>query len=136
LFVRKVGALAALAVLAALVALVPGGWGELAMPLAPVPGEPMVVKHYEPAFGGTSLAGTLGAARMDPVVARGVSTSGCARASATDAITLGPAPTIERRICADRTPTRHDADLAGVDAEYAGVAEWDTATAALRRRSR
>lgn len=127
LFVRKVPALAAFAADA------PGRWGEIAAPLAPSTGEPVVVKQYASAFSGTSLAGTLATARVDTVVVCGVSTSGCVRASATDAITLGLAPMVVRQACADRTPALHEANLADLDAKYADVVELDAAIAALRR---
>ena len=65
LFVRKVPALAAFAEDAA------GGWGELAPPLRPAAGEPVVVKQYASAFFGTSLAATLHASGVDTVVVAG-----------------------------------------------------------------
>ena len=113
LFVRKVPALACFAEDA------PGGWGELA--LRPAPGEPVVVKQYASAFFGTSLAPTLHSAGVDTVVLAGVSTSGCVRATAMDALNSGFAPQVVRQACADRTTALHDSNLADVDAKYADV---------------
>jgi maleamate amidohydrolase len=128
LFVRKVPALAAFAEDA------PGGWGDFAPPLAPSAGESVVAKQYASAFAGTSLAGTLATARVDTVVVCGVSTSGCVRASATDAITFGLRPMVVRQACADRTRQLHEANLADLDAKYADVVDLDAAITELRAR--
>ncbi|MHA6626522.1 isochorismatase family protein [Pseudonocardia sichuanensis] len=119
LFVRKVPALAAFADGA------PGGWGELTLP--PRPGEPVVVKQYASAFFGTSLAATLHAAGVDTVVVCGVSTSGCVRATATDALGHGLRPQVVRDACADRTAAVHEANLTDLDAKYADVVDLDEA---------
>jgi maleamate amidohydrolase len=115
LFVAKVPALAAFAEDA------DGGWGELV--LAPEPGEPVVAKQYASAFFGTSLAATLHAAGVDTVVVAGVSTSGCIRASATDALNHGFRPQVVRPACADRTPELHEQNLRDLDAKYADVVD-------------
>ena len=126
LFVRKVPALAAFAEDAA------GGWGEIAPPLAPGPGEPVVVKQYASAFFGTWLASTLHTIGVDTVVISGVSTSGCIRASATDALNHGFRPLVVRQACADRSAALHDNNLADLDAKYADVIDLDEAVARLR----
>ncbi len=113
LFVRKVPALAAFAEGA------PGGWGGLV--LDPAPGEPVVVKQYASGFAGTSLAPTLHALGVDTLVIAGVSTSGCVRATATDALHHGFRPHVVRQACADRSPELHAANLADLDAKYADV---------------
>jgi maleamate amidohydrolase len=126
LFVQKVPALAVFADDAA------GGWGEIAAPLAPQPGEPVVAKQYASAFFGTSLAATLHTARVDTVVVSGVSTSGCIRATATDALNHGFRPQVVRQACADRSPDLHENNLAYLDAKYADVVDLDDAAARLR----
>jgi maleamate amidohydrolase len=113
MFVRKVPALAAFAEDAE------GGWGELV--LKPAPGEPVVAKQYASAFFGTSLAATLHKAAVDTVVVAGVSTSGCIRASATDALGHGFRPQVVRDACADRSPDLHNQNLRDLDAKYADV---------------
>ena len=123
LFVRKVPALAAFAEDA------PGGWGELALP--PRPGEPVLVKQYASAFFGTSLAATLHTAGVDTLVVTGVSTSGCVRASAMDALNSGFRPQVVRQACADRSVALHEANLADLDAKYADVCELPEALARL-----
>lgn len=128
LFVRKVPALAVFADGA------PGGWGELV--LAPVPGEPVVVKQYASAFFGTSLAPTLHAAGVDTVVLAGVSTSGCVRATAMDALNSGFRPQVVRQACADRSPAVHENNLADLDAKYADVVDLSEALTHLRSADR
>jgi maleamate amidohydrolase len=123
LFVRKVPALACFAEDA------PGGWGELT--LKPELGEPVVVKQYASAFFGTSLASTLRVAGVDTVVVTGVSTSGCVRATAMDALNNGLRPQVVREACADRSPALHEGNLADLDAKYADVSELAEALAHL-----
>lgn len=124
LFVRKVPALAAFAEDA------PGNWGELT--LKPLAGEPVVPKQYASAFFGTSLAATLHACGVDTVVVAGVSTSGCVRATATDALNHGLRPQVVREACADRTRDLHDRNLADLDAKYADVVGVNEALTHLR----
>jgi maleamate amidohydrolase len=126
LFVRKVPSLAAFADDAA------GGWGEITPPLRPKPGEPVVVKQYASAFFGTSLAATLHSVGVDTVVISGVSTSGCVRASATDALNHGFRPLVVRQACADRSPALHENNLADLDAKYADVVDLEEAVTRLR----
>lgn len=126
LFVRKVPALAAFADGA------DGEWGALV--LDPRPGEPVVAKQYASAFFGTSLAATLHAAGVDTVVIAGVSTSGCIRATATDALGHGFRPQVVRDACADRTPELHEQNLRDLDAKYADVVDSHRALARLRVR--
>jgi maleamate amidohydrolase len=123
LFVRKVPALAAFAEDA------PGEWGELTLP--PAPGEPVVVKQYASAFFGTALAPTLAGLGVDTLVVAGVSTSGCVRATAMDALNSGFRPQVVRQACADRTPEVHDNNLADLDAKYADVVDLPEALAHL-----
>ncbi|MGY1662234.1 isochorismatase family protein [Geodermatophilus sp. SYSU D00705] len=123
LFVRKVPALAAFAEDA------PGEWGELTLP--PAPGEPVVVKQYASAFFGTPLAPTLAGLGVDTLVVAGVSTSGCVRATAMDALNSGFRPQVVRQACADRTPELHDNNLADLDAKYADVVDLPEALAHL-----
>jgi maleamate amidohydrolase len=80
---------------------------------------------------GTSLATTLYAAGVDTVVVAGVSTSGCVRATAMDALNSGFRPQVVRDACADRTPALHENNLADVDAKYADVTDLRDALAHL-----
>ena len=123
LFVHKVPALACF------VEGAPGGWGDLA--LEPDGGEVVVVKQYASAFFGTSLASTLHVAGVDTLVLAGVSTSGCVRATAMDALNCGFRPQVVRDACADRTPALHENNLADLDAKYADVVDLEEALSHL-----
>jgi maleamate amidohydrolase len=125
LFVHKVPALACF------VEGAPGGWGDLE--LEPDGGEVVVVKQYASAFFGTSLASTLHVAGVDTVVLAGVSTSGCVRATAMDALNSGFRPQVVREACADRTPALHENNLADLDAKYADVVDLPSALEHLAR---
>ena len=105
------------------------GWGELT--LAPAPGEEVVVKQHASGFAGTDLAARLAALRADTVVVTGVSTSGCVRATATDAIATGLRPIVVADACADRTEKVHLNNLADLDAKYADVVDLEQALAQL-----
>ncbi|MDN5934467.1 MAG: isochorismatase family protein [Pseudonocardia sp.] len=107
-----------------------GDWGALV--LEPAVGEPVVAKQYASAFFGTSLAATLHAGGVDTVVIAGVSTSGCIRATATDALNHGFRPQVVRDACADRTPDLHDQNLSDLDAKYADVTDLPDALSHLR----
>ncbi len=125
LFVQKVPALGLL---------VEGGpLGRFEPDVAPESGEAVVVKQYASAFFGTSLASTLRAANRDTVVVCGVSTSGCIRASATDALQHGFVPLVVADACGDRTPAVHEANLFDLAAKYADVIAADEAVAYLGR---
>ena len=123
LFVRKVSALRLLA------EDVPGDQGEFAGGLEPTDTEVVIVKQYASAFFGTSLAATLTAAGIDTAVIAGVSTSGCVRASATDAMQHGFRPIVVAEACGDRTPAIHDANIADLRAKYADIATIEEAIA-------
>ena len=123
LFVRKVPALAAFADGA------PGDWGEPTLP--PQEGDVVVVKQYASAFTNDAVPHTLRAAGVDTLVIAGVSTSGCVRATATDALTHGFRPHVVRQACADRTRELHDNNLADLDAKYADVVDLAEALARL-----
>ena len=60
--------------------------GDFEPPLAPAPGESVITKQFPSAFFGTDLAARLTGVGIDTLVICGLSTSGCVRASAVDAI--------------------------------------------------
>ncbi|GEL22417.1 N-carbamoylsarcosine amidase [Pseudonocardia sulfidoxydans NBRC 16205] len=97
----------------------PGRAGQLV--LKPEAEDLRVTKQYASAFFGTSLASTLHAAEVDTVVICGVSTSGCIRATATDALNHGFRPQVVRDACADRNAELHESNLRDLDAKYADV---------------
>lgn len=99
--------------------------------VAPLPSEPVLVKQYASAFFGTTLASTLQSLGVDTVVILGVSTSGCVRASAVDALQHGFVPLVVRDAVADREPEVHDSSLYDLQAKYAEVVSLADAVAYL-----
>jgi maleamate amidohydrolase len=112
-FFRKVGALAEFVGSSEL--------GQIMPAVAPLPGEPIIVKQYASAFFGTSLTSTLHAAGVDTVIVMGVSTSGCIRATVVDAIQSGFIPLVPREAVGDRDPRPHEASLFDIQAKYGEV---------------
>lgn len=109
--------------------------GEIVQALRPDPGELVIPKQYASAFFGTSLSASLASLGADTVVIAGVSTSGCVRASATDALQYGYRPMVVAAATADRTKEFHDNNLRDLDAKYADVIDLDEACAQLARAS-
>lgn len=127
-FVRKVGALRLL--------FGGGPMSELMPDVAPAEDELVVTKQYASAFFGTSLASTLRAQGVDTVVVVGVSTSGCVRATAVDALQHGFIPLVVRGAVGDRTAETHEANLYDLQAKYAEVVDEKTAVAYLEDERR
>ncbi|GIH27811.1 N-carbamoylsarcosine amidase [Acrocarpospora phusangensis] len=124
LFFRKVGALRHF---------VTGSGSDLGdiMPeVAPRLDELVITKQYASAFFGTSLSATLASQGIDTLVLCGVSTSGCVRATAVDAISHGYVPIVVRQAVGDRDPGPHEASLFDLAAKYAEV--WDEAAVTKR----
>lgn len=110
--------------------------GELMDPVTPRADELVVVKQYASAFFGTSLASTLHAGGVDTVVVVGVSTSGCVRASAVDAVQHGFVPLVVEDAVGDRSPGPHLANLHDLRTKYAEVVDEATAVAYLETCTR
>ena len=95
--------------------------GDFVEALRPTAHEPVVSKQYASAFFGTSLASLLNAQKIDCVIVAGMSTSGCVRATAVDAIQHGYIPIVASEACGDRHPAPHEASLFDLQAKYADV---------------
>lgn len=104
--------------------------GEIMPEIAPQPRDLVITKQYASAFFGTPLAATLASGRFDTLVICGVSTSGCVRATAVDAISHGYLPVVVRQAVGDRDPRPHEANLFDLAAKYAEV--WDEAAVTER----
>lgn len=113
LFYRKIPALAALRVGSPL--------ADFIDEVRPQAGEPVFVKQYASGFFGTSLSSLLQAQRIDSLIIAGMSTSGCVRASAVDAIQHGFIPLVAADACGDRHSQPHEANLFDLQAKYADV---------------
>ena len=123
LFYRKVGALACFDEGNPL-----GDWLD---DLVPTNDEIVVTKQYASSFFGTSLASSLNAAGIDTLLICGVSTSGCVRATALDALQHGFRPLVVADACGDRDQRVHDANLFDLGAKYADVIDLAAATTIL-----
>lgn len=108
-------------------------FGAFAHGLEPRDDEIVVTKQYASAFFGTSLAATLNAHRVDTCIVTGLTTSGCVRATALDAMQHGFVPVVVREACGDRDPRPHEANLFDLQAKYADVVSETEAIAELGR---
>lgn len=86
-------------------------YGDFIDGLAPTADELTVTKQYPSAFFGTSLATYLTANGVDTVLIAGLSTSGCVRATALDAMQHGFVPVVVEDAVGDRDPDVHAANL-------------------------
>jgi nicotinamidase-related amidase len=95
--------------------------GEFAEGLEPIGGEVVVTKQYASAFFGTSLASTLTSQGIDTLLIAGLTTSGCVRATAVDAIQHGFRPIVVSDAVGDRDSRPHEANLFDLEAKYADL---------------
>ncbi len=96
--------------------------------LEPEPNETVVTKQHASGFFGTELDTAVRVAGVDTLIVCGVSTSGCVRATATDASAHGFGPFVVREAVGDRTSAVHEANLFDLHAKYADVISLDEAT--------
>jgi nicotinamidase-related amidase len=109
-----------------------GPLGDFAEGAAPEPGETVVTKQYASSFHGTSLAATLTASGIDTLLICGLTTSGCIRATATDALQNGFRPLVVDEACGDRDRRLHEANLLDLEAKYADVLSLDQALTTIK----
>lgn len=81
----------------------------------------VVEKQYPSAFFGTSLQSMLTSLGIDTVIVTGNSTSGCVRATVTDAVSAGFYVVIPKECVADRASLSHEVNLFDMNAKYADV---------------
>ncbi|WP_055526885.1 isochorismatase family protein [Streptomyces graminilatus] len=79
--------------------------------LTPREGELTLTKQYPSAFFGTTLSSYLTSHNIDTVVIAGLTTSGCVRATALDAMQHGFVPLLAEEAVADRDAAVHAANL-------------------------
>jgi len=95
--------------------------GNFADGMEPVAGETVITKQYASAFFNTPLADALTAAGVDTLIICGLTTSGCVRATAVDAIQHGFVPVVARDAVGDRDSAPHEANLFDLENKYADV---------------
>jgi maleamate amidohydrolase len=113
LYRRKVPALDLLRPGSPLAAIVPE--------LSPAADEVVIVKRYPSAFFATDLAQRLRHGGIDTLLIAGLTTSGCIRATAMDALLHGVAGIVVREAVGDRNPAQHEANLFDIAAKLADV---------------
>lgn len=99
------------------------GWSDIDPRVAPIEDEIVIEKHHASAFFGTDLAQQLNSSGVDTLVVTGLTTSGCVRASAVDALQHGFRVVVPREAVGDRDIAAHEANLHDLGAKYADVAD-------------
>lgn len=89
--------------------------------LAPGAHDIELVKQYPSAFAHTTLASTLTFLGIRRLLISGLSTSGCIRATATDALQLGFEPVVVSDAVGDRLDATHESNLFDIRAKSAEV---------------
>lgn len=97
------------------------GADEFVAPLVPGPDDLVVTKAKPSAFFETPLRSQLTFLGVDTVVACGMSTSGCVRATVTDAFSSNFRVLVVEEATGDRSPSAHRANLYDMDQKLATV---------------
>lgn len=100
--------------------------------LEPREDEFVISKQYPSAFFGTSLMSTLTFLKVDTLIITGLTTSGCVRATAVDAVSHGLVPVVVEDACGDRDTRPHEANLFDIKAKYGEVIGSSDAIAYLK----
>ena len=101
---------------------------------APRKDDVIVYKNKSSAFFGTPLEAWLRYEAIDTLVICGLVTSGCVRATVSDAFAHNFRNIVVEEACADRSPTQHKANLFDMDMKFADVEKLDTVIAELNVR--
>jgi maleamate amidohydrolase len=103
--------------------------------LQPLEGEHVISKQFASSFFKTPLADILTNEGIDCLLITGLSTSGCVRATALDALQSGFAPFVVRDACGDRHAAPHEANLFDLQAKYAEVISEQEACELMRLKA-
>ena len=96
-------------------------WAEVDPRLAMRPDEMLVFKKWQSAFFKTDLGPILIGMSVDTLIVVGCVTSGCVRATVTDAASNGYRVILPRECLGDRTPQIHEANLFDMNAKNGDV---------------
>jgi nicotinamidase-related amidase len=99
----------------------PGSPLAALLPTLPIDRGTVIVKSYPSAFHGTDLADRLAALGVDTLVITGLTTSGCIRATAMDALLNGLIGVVVREAVGDRDQAQHRANLFDINAKLGDV---------------
>jgi len=111
-------------------------WIEFDEGLGQVPTDQVVYKRYPSSFFGTDLASRLVSQQIDTILAIGVATSGCVRATVVDAVSLGFRVAVVEDAVGDRELLPHHANLFDMGTKYADIVTTDHVLAYLGDLSR
>lgn len=100
--------------------------GAFTPELAPRGTDLTVTKQFPSAFFGTGLADQLHADGIDTLVITGLTTSGCVRATAVDALCHGFVPLVVEDAVGDRDARIHDASIFDLRAKTAEIVSADS----------
>ena len=89
--------------------------------IAPIDGEPIVLKKHASAFHGTFLAGFLRAAGVDTILVTGVTACACVRQTVCDGLAEGFRPIAVKECIGDRVPGAVEWNLFDIDAKFGDV---------------
>ena len=98
-------------------------WAEVDPRLEMQSSEFLIRKKWQSAFFNTDLQPILVSLGVDTLIVVGCVTSGCVRATVTDAASYGYRVILPRECIGDRTPQIHEANLFDLDAKNADVVE-------------
>lgn len=101
--------------------------------IAPREGELVIEKIFPSVFFDTELDAVLSDGGIDTVIVTGMSTSGCVRATAVDALQHGYRPLVAREAVADRDAVAHENALRDLQLKYADVIGVDAIVDYLER---
>lgn len=96
-------------------------WVEVDSRLGRLASEPLIEKQWASAFYQTDLHQQMGALSIDSLVIAGLTTSGCVRASAVDALQHNYQVVVAEEAVGDRNREAHRANLFDLNAKYADV---------------
>jgi maleamate amidohydrolase len=107
-------------------------WVKVDERLAVAQSDVMLAKKYASCFFGTDLATQLVGHAVDTLLIAGCTTSGCVRATAVDACSLGLHTVVVADAVGDRAPLSHRASLFDIDLKYGDVVALELALGYLR----
>jgi nicotinamidase-related amidase len=111
---------------------VPDRGYEFVRDVAPELGDLLIPKRHPSAFFGTALVSYLIDLKVDTVLLTGCTTSGCIRASASDAFAFNFNCAVIDDCVYDRSPTSHNVNLFDIQSKYGDVISLSDAIAYVR----
>lgn len=111
-------------------------WVAIDPRLVPSESDFLAEKHFPSAFVGTNVDAYLRSQSADSVIVVGLTTSGCVRATAVDALSHNYPTVVVREAVGDRNPDAHEANLHDLHAKYVDVLSLEQTLQLLPKRSK